>query len=790
MSANTTLQQPVAKSRGRLVAFLFLATVFSVSFQNVYWNVAGRVNLADILALLFIVAFVAGRVSERNGVVPSTTLVVLGFGVALLVVYLFGFFNLETNEALSLYEKGLTKFLIHFLFVAAGIAYLASRSERFYWRTFGWYIAGFAANAAYGLLQLAATLGGRNLDALVLNPITGGAASINIWGAVGQSSVYRVNALTGDANHLGVMLVVPLLLLTPVYLRLERGHRLRVPLAVLLGFLLLMELSTLSRSALLGLLAGGLLLAVVYRSLLLTRALLVPLGAVAACHRAAGRASARLLLERPPCAAADERHLLDTSFPGLRLHSADDPRVPAVRLRAEHVLGLLRVRHRPHAVGGTFLLRRDGRRDRARRDARLRALPRLHLQAARCRAGDRARVGSSGRPRGRSCPPARLGADRGARRDDRGERLLPDDAVLLLLRPGADRAGDPDRLRPPAREALKVAVLTTSYPRHADDAAGLFVADQVERIRERGVDVEVVSPASFRHYGIAYGSGVAGNLRSRPYLALALPLMLGGFARAARRAAHDADLVHAHWLPAGAVAMTTGKPFVVQVWGTDVELALKVPALARRVLRRARLVISPSTALADEARRLGAQDVRTIPSGIDVPDHVGEEDEPAHVLYAGRLSPEKGIRELVAAADGHPLVVAGDGPLRSEVPGALGFVPHDELERLYERAAVVACPSHREGFGIVCAEAMAHGRPVVAGDVGGLRDLVVDEVTGLLVPPRDAGALRAALERLLADPALRRRMGEAGRARISEHFTWQRFADETLRAYEDALAKG
>jgi hypothetical protein len=276
------LQQTVAKSRGRLVAFLFLATIFSVSFQSVFWNVAGRVNLADVLALLFLVAFVAGRITERDGLLPASTLAVLGFGLALLVVYLFSFFNLETTEALSLYEKGLTKFVIHFAFLAAGVAYLARRSERFYWRTLRWFVAGFVANAAYGLLQLAATLGGRNLDALVLNPITGGAASIDIWGAVGHSSVYRVNALTGDANHLGVMLVVPLLLVVPIYLRLERGHRLRVPLAVLLAFLLLMELSTLSRSGILGLAVGGAVLAVVYRPLLATRAMLVPLGAVAA----------------------------------------------------------------------------------------------------------------------------------------------------------------------------------------------------------------------------------------------------------------------------------------------------------------------------------------------------------------------------------------------------------------------------------------------------------------------------------------------------------------------------
>jgi hypothetical protein len=270
------------KIADRLTTFLFLATIFSVSFQNVYWNVAGRVNLADVLAVLFLVAFAAGRFSRRDGAVPAATIAVLGFAAALLLVYLAGFFNLETKQALSLYGKGMTKFAIHFAFLAAGIAYLARRSERFYWRTLGWFVAGFVANAAYGLLQLVAKLGGRNIDAIVLNPITGGASSINIWGAVGQSSVYRVNALTGDANHLGVMLVVPLLLVTPIYLRLERGNRLRVPLAIVLGFLLLVELATLSRSGLLGLVAGGAVLAIVYRRLLLTRAFLVPLGAVAA----------------------------------------------------------------------------------------------------------------------------------------------------------------------------------------------------------------------------------------------------------------------------------------------------------------------------------------------------------------------------------------------------------------------------------------------------------------------------------------------------------------------------
>jgi glycosyltransferase involved in cell wall biosynthesis len=331
---------------------------------------------------------------------------------------------------------------------------------------------------------------------------------------------------------------------------------------------------------------------------------------------------------------------------------------------------------------------------------------------------------------------------------------------------------------------MRVAVLTTSYPRFEGDAAGRFVADAVARVRDRGVEVEVVGPQQFRDYGIAYGHGIVGNLRRRPWLALLVPPLLASFVRAARRV--DADLLHAHWLPAGWVASRTGKPYVVQVWGTDVELARRLPRLVHGVLRRARLVIAASTVLAGQARELGAREVRVIPTGVDIPPGVGEEAEPPEILFAGRLSAEKGLLELVEAARGMNLVVAGDGPLRPRVPAALGFVPHRELQRLYARAAVVACPSRREGFGVACLEAMAHARPVVATDVGGLRDLVADGVTGLVVPPRDPTALRGALERLLGDRELRRRLGAGGRERAERRFSWQAVTDATLTAYADA----
>ena len=280
---------------------------------------------------------------------------------------------------------------------------------------------------------------------------------------------------------------------------------------------------------------------------------------------------------------------------------------------------------------------------------------------------------------------------------------------------------------------MKVVVLTTSYPRHEDDVAGVFVRDAVEAVRAAGVTVEVVSPASFRHFGIAYGHGIVGNLRRRPWLVLLLPAFLLSFARAARRAARDADLVHAHWLPSALAALATGKPFVVQLWGTDVELARRAPWLFRPLLRRARAAIVASEFLAGAARDLGAREVRVVPSPVEIPETVGEPDDPPHVLFVGRLSPEKGIHEFLAATEGLPRVIVGAGPV--DVPEAVGFVPPAELGAYYERAAVVCVPSRREGYGVVAREAMAYGRPVVATRVGGLADAIEDGETGLLVPP-------------------------------------------------------
>ena len=198
-------------------------------------------------------------------------------------------------------------------------------------------------------------------------------------------------------------------------------------------------------------------------------------------------------------------------------------------------------------------------------------------------------------------------------------------------------------------------------------------------------------------------------------------------------------------------------------------------------------MIAVSEVLADAARTCGARDVRVIPNGIAVPVQRGQEANPPEVLFAGRLSPEKGVYELLEASEGLNLVVAGDGPLRPHVPGALGFLSAAELSERYERAAVVVCPSRSEGFGVVCAEAMAHGRPVVATAVGGLKELVRHGRTGFLVEPGNPAALRAAIDQLLADPGLRTGIGQAARYDVADRFAWPAVTRATIEAYRAAL---
>ena len=638
-AADRVLAQPVLDG-------LFLLTIFTVTFHKLQWELAGSLTLSDILTSVFLVLFAWDRVERDDGGFTRTAMVAFGFLLLFALVYLAGFYSLDTGQALAQWAKGMVKFVLHFGFLVTGIALLARRGLRFYWYALAAFLGGIGLDAVYGVVQLVLAEAGVNLDEILIQPITSRQTGINVFGAVGGTQeVFRPNALTGDPNHLGIELVIPLLVLTPLYLRLEAGHRLKTPLAISLAFMLLVELATLSRSALLGLGCGALILALPYRRHLRRPAFLVPLGAVARARRDGRRGPARLLPHRP---SREDEHEPRRGLAALRRllvrpgHPLDAP-VP--RSRAEQLRRLLRVRHGTAGLRPALVLRRDDRRDRDRRRCALRRVRRLDLPPARSRPADRPRALRGRRP-ARGADPARgVGDDGRARRDARRERLLPHDDLLLLLRVRDPRGGAPGR-RSRRAARMKVVVLTTSYPREPDDVAGVFVRDAVEHLRAAGVEVAVVSPASFRHFGLAYGDGIVGNLRGDPWKALLVPAFLA-LVRTRPHVARLGRRPRPRALAAvGAAGAGTGKPFVLQLWGTDVELARRVPWVARRLVRTARLVLCPSQALASRRGARRARRPRRAERGRDPETRFAEPDDPPHVLFVGRLSEEKGIAEL------------------------------------------------------------------------------------------------------------------------------------------------
>jgi 2-deoxystreptamine N-acetyl-D-glucosaminyltransferase/2-deoxystreptamine glucosyltransferase len=222
------------------------------------------------------------------------------------------------------------------------------------------------------------------------------------------------------------------------------------------------------------------------------------------------------------------------------------------------------------------------------------------------------------------------------------------------------------------------------------------------------------------------------------------------------------------------------------------------------------VVLTGRTAAAVRSDGVPAQRIATIPSGFDPAlftarraDVVRDAGRP-RIGYVGRLAAQKRPDLLLAAfgrmAETAHLVVVGDGPERARVHALAaaspataritltGFVRHTAVPAVLASLDVLVLPSAYEEMGSVLTEAMAAGLPVVASDVGGIPEVVRDGETGLLVPPGDVGALAAALDRLVGDPALRARLAAGARARAPD-YAWPALAERVAAVYEAALGR-
>ncbi|MCL1970092.1 MAG: glycosyltransferase family 4 protein [Candidatus Bathyarchaeota archaeon] len=176
------------------------------------------------------------------------------------------------------------------------------------------------------------------------------------------------------------------------------------------------------------------------------------------------------------------------------------------------------------------------------------------------------------------------------------------------------------------------------------------------------------------------------------------------------------------------------------------------------------------------------------------------------VLFVGNLIPRKGLMYLIEAAQrvvktylDTQFIIVGDGPLRVQLIDKLidvnllgnftfmSGLTDDELAAMYGCSDVFVLPSIQEGQGIVLLEALSSGKPVVAFDIGGVNEVVINGETGLLARNRNSEELAEALLRLLGNFELRQRLGLAGRRVIEDNFTWDICARKMLKVYTEAL---
>jgi len=235
------------------------------------------------------------------------------------------------------------------------------------------------------------------------------------------------------------------------------------------------------------------------------------------------------------------------------------------------------------------------------------------------------------------------------------------------------------------------------------------------------------------------------------------------------------------------------------------------PRALRAALRRATRVVACARSLAASARALApevAPRLGVIPNGVEpglFADGPAYPHPHPYVAAVGRLVPQKGFDVLLEAfahlgAPEVDLLIAGDGPERRRLEAMrerlglegrvhlLGAADRATVARLYRGARLVACPSRWEGLPLVCLEAMASGRAVVASRVDGIPGAVGDGETGLLVPPEDPLALADALGALLEDGPRRERLGARARALVCAELTWASVAERYLAVLADAAA--
>ena len=399
---------------------------------------------------------------------------------------------------------------------------------------------------------------------------------------------------------------------------------------------------------------------------------------------------------------------------------------------------------------------------------------------------------------------------------------------------------------------MKVLVIGSVYPRFHEDAEVPWLRTSIAHLKKAGLQVQVLAPAykglksheidgvpvnRFRYAPanlemLTHEEGAPSKMASKPWLQLlAIPYIISGFFKCLHICRKwRPDIIHAHWpFPHAYIALGAAKlfkiPLVLNFHGAELLLIRKkkwVKPLLKFAIGQAQAVFANSSFTAGKIKAIRNVDVEWSPYGttLDVGGgHPRNAPEPHaingkfKILFVGRHIERKGICYLIEAAKYLPrdlfeIRIVGAGDLTEELKKQAASMPPEsaeiiftgklspeELANEYKTANVFTLPAivdskgDTEGLGVVLIEAMELGLPVVASNVGGIPDVVVDGVSGILVPEKSPEALASAFKKLSSDAGLVRDLLAGAQKRIAECFTWDGIIERQVQAYEKCLKK-
>ena len=389
---------------------------------------------------------------------------------------------------------------------------------------------------------------------------------------------------------------------------------------------------------------------------------------------------------------------------------------------------------------------------------------------------------------------------------------------------------------------MKVLVIGSVYPRFHEDAEVPWLRTSIANLKKAGVEIQVLAPAykglksheidgtrvnRFRYAPanweiLTHEEGAPSKMASKPWLQLlAIPYIISGFFKCLKICRKwRPDIIHAHWpFPHAYIALGAAKlfriPLVLNFHGAELLLIRKkkwVKPLLKFAIGQAQAVFANSSFTAAKIKAIRNVDVEWSPYGTTLDEKGGARDGSAvphpvngkfKILFVGRHIERKGICYLIDSAkflpaDKFEIRIVGVGDLTEKLKQQAAKYPHivftgklspEDLANEYRTANVFTLPAivdHKgdtEGLGVVLIEAMELGLPIVASNVGGIPDVVVDGESGILVPEKDPEALANAFKRLASDRSLLESLLAGARKRIAECFTWDGIIRRQVETY-------